>query len=200
MRQQINLYQDSLIDRPQPLNLKQVGFLFVLLCGLLSVISLYDFWTLNASLEELTSLQSQRDLLSAEVVQLSEQYPAPQKDAQLEADIATAEQKLAAQNQMLGYFSSRDEQINASILDILDGLARHRLEGLWLEKIHLAAGGNDILLSGAALTPEHIPLYLQTLASADVLDGQVFSRLKLARLSERPGQVTFSLESVSGEY
>jgi hypothetical protein len=50
-------------------------------------------------------------------------------------------------------------------------------------------------LAGTALRPEQVPAYLQYLGQKGVFNGQVFSRLKLARLKERPGEVDFSLES-----
>jgi len=49
------------------------------------------------------------------------------------------------------------------------------------------------------MRPEQVPQYLQFLGEKGVLSGQVFSRLKLTRLQERPGQVDFSLESSDKE-
>lgn len=196
MRQQINLYQAVLIDTPEPLRLRQVGLILALFLALLAVLTLFSFWQMRDVSQQLVSLAEQQREKAELVATLERQYPERQKSVLLDTEIARSRDLLAGQKKLLGYFSVREEGNNDRILEILDGLARNRQKGLWLQRIRLTANGRNIALAGSALRPEQVPLYLQSLGEKGVLHGQVFSRLQLSRLQERPGQVAFSLESV----
>lgn len=200
MRQQINLFQSVLIDKQEPLQSRQVGLLLLGFSGLLVLLSLFHYWQLQTSNQQLLVLQQQKSVIEKQVLALEQQYPERQKNVQLEDEIDRAKEALAGQKQLLGYFADREEQGNVAVLDILDGLARHRSPGVWLRRIQLGATGKNVALSGSALRPEQVPLYLQSLGKKKVLGGQVFSRLTLARIQERAGQVDFSLESLAGEH
>ncbi len=199
MRQQINLYQAVLIDKPQPLQARQAGLILLACIALLLLFSLLGYRQLRSTETQLAGLEQQRAEVIARIAELEKKYPLREKNALLEEKIQQVEQQLSSQKQLLDYFSMRGAQGNDSILEVLDGLARHRQEGLWLQKIKLDAVEQNILLAGSALRPEQVPQYLQSLAEQDVLSGQVFSRLKLTRMEEQPGLVNFSLESMPGE-
>jgi hypothetical protein len=199
MRQQINLFQDVLIDKPEPLRSRQVGLIMLAFSGLLLLLSLLGYWQLRSAEQRLNALQQQRDTLQTKVVALEQQYPERQKSALLEEEIKRTSQTLDGQKQLLGYFALREKRGNQALLDILEGLARHRADGIWLRRIELLDGGANIALAGSALRPEQVPQYLQSLGGQGVLGGQVFSQLKIARLQEKPGQVDFSLESAVGK-
>ena len=198
MRQQINLFQAVLIDKPEPLQSRQVGLILVGFIALLLLLSLFGYWQLRSADQTLAELQQQKAVLENKVVALEQQHPERQKSALLEEEIKRARMALDGQKQLLGYFAVRDEAGNTAVLDVLDGLARHRSEGVWLRRIKLAAGAESIALAGSALRPDQVPQYLQSLGEQRVLGGQVFSRLSIARLQEKSGQVDFSLESKDG--
>jgi cell division protein FtsB len=197
MRQQINLFQTVLIDKQESLQSRQVVLLLLGFVALLMLLSLFGYWQLHTANEQLTVLQQQKQQTEARVVALEQQYPELQKSVLLKEEIVRAKQTLVGQKKLLGYFSARDAEDNAGTLEILEGLARHRSTGVWLRRVQLDVAGNSIALAGSALRPEQVPQYLQSLGDKGVLGGQVFSRLSLARLQERPGQVDFNLESLA---
>jgi len=199
MRQQINLFQAVLIDKPEPLQASQVKLILGLFIALLTVLSLFGYWQLNNAEQQMSKLQLQKDTLESQVVALEKKFPERQKSALLIEEIHRSEGALAGQKKLLGYFSLRSNDGNGSILAILSGLAQHRAKGIWLRRIQLSTAGRDIALDGTALRPEQVPQYLQSLGEQKVLVGKVFSRLSLARLDERSGQVDFSLESLADE-
>lgn len=199
MRQQINLYQSVLIDKQEPLQARQVGLLLLGFTALLVLLSLFNYWQLRTSDQQQLVLQQEKSVIEERVLALERQFPERQKSASLVAEIDQIKATLAGQKQLLGYFANRADQGNAGVLDVLDGLARHRSQGVWLRRIQLGAAGSNIALAGSALRPEQVPLYLQSLGEKKVLGGQVFSRLTLARIQERSGQVDFNLESLAGE-
>jgi len=197
MRQQINLFQDVLLDKPQPLQARQTGSIIAVFVGLLIVFSVLAYWQLRTANQQFRALQQQKNALETKVLALEQQYPELQKSVQLVEKIEQTKAVLAGQQQLLGYFAGRSEKGNSETIEILEGLARNRSQGVWLRKIALNTADESVSLAGTALLPEQVPQYLQLLGEKKVLSGQVFSRLKLARLQERPGQVEFSLESLA---
>ncbi|SHJ78716.1 Fimbrial assembly protein (PilN) [Malonomonas rubra DSM 5091] len=199
MRQQINLFQAVLIDKPEPLQAAQLKLILLLFLALLGLLSLFGWWQLNSAAGELAGLQQQQQGLEKKVQLLEEKYPERRKSSLLEEELRRSEQRLAGQKQLLGYFSDRSEQGNQIYLETLSGLAQYRTKGVWLRRIQLSASGQAVALDGSALKPDQVPQYLQLLGKENVLGGKVFSRLALTRLNEQAGSVDFSLESLTEE-
>ncbi len=198
MRQQINLYQGVLIDKPEPFQSRQSGLLLgaVIIC--LALAGLYSYWQAGLMKKQVEELRQQQQTLSARVVELENQYPEREQNVLLQEKIKRVEQELQGQRTALDYFSSQDQESNGAILASLEGLARNPQQGLWLRKISLLHGGQEVQLTGSALKPEQIPLYLQLLGEKNIFGGQVFSRLQLKRLEGQSGQVDFELDSTRG--
>lgn len=199
MRQQINLFQSVLIDKQEPLQAKQAKTLFVLFVVVLGLLSLVGYLQLQNSTRQVDILQQQQEALTEQVAALDQQYPERHKSALLEEEVRRSQKNLDGQNKLLRYFSQRDVENNGSILRVMEGLARHRTQGVWLRSIVLSGGGENIALKGSALRPEQVPQYLQSIGENNILGGKVFSKLSVTQLDERSGQVNFSLESLAEE-
>ncbi|MCD6581133.1 MAG: PilN domain-containing protein [Desulfuromusa sp.] len=196
MRQQINLYQDSLIDKPEPFQSRQTGMILAAAVVFLLLVGFYSYWQANSLQVQADDLRQQQLLISTQVVDLEKQYPERKQSVLLQEKIKRLEQELQGQRKALDYFSRQDQEGNASILASLEGLAQYPLPGIWLRQISLLYSGQEVQLSGSALNPEQVPEYLQLLGKKNVFGGQVFARLKLNRLKEQADQVDFELDSV----
>ncbi|MDX2495864.1 MAG: hypothetical protein QNK27_12945, partial [Desulfuromusa sp.] len=196
MRQQINLYQGVLIDKPEPFQSRQSGLLLVAVAVCLALVGLYSYWQAKSMQVQADDLRDQHQLINMRVIELEKQNPVREKSALLQEKIRRLEQELQGQRKALNYFSKQDPENNGTILASLEGLARYPQQGIWLQRISLLRGGHEVQLAGSALKPEAIPAYLQLLGEKNVFGGQVFARLKLNRLKERAGQVDFKLDSV----
>jgi hypothetical protein len=195
MRQQINLYQDILIDKPKPLQSRQSGLLLLVTVLCLVLISAYSYWQNYNLNTEVKRLQAQQLVESTRIAALEKQYPERQKNVLLEEKIQRLEQEIQGQNRALSYFSGQDEDGNGKILASLEGLAQYPLKGIWLSRIRLLDGGTEVQLSGSAVKADTIPDYLDLIGENHIFGGKVFARLKLNRLKEQAGQVDFMLES-----
>ncbi|WP_321365652.1 PilN domain-containing protein [uncultured Desulfuromusa sp.] len=198
MRQQINLYQDVLIDQPEPFHSRQVGVLLLVFLVSLGLLGAYDYWQVNALEKQAVGLRQQQKVLSQQVVQLEEQYPVQNPSALLLEKIKRTEQSILGQRQALDYFSEQGQGSNEKILDSLEGLARFPQQGLWLRRVSLLQSGQTVQLAGSALTAEKVPEYLHLLGEKNIFGGQVFSRLKLKRIQDQGSQVDFELDSAKG--
>ena len=198
MRQQINLFQDVLIDKPEPFQSRQVGMLLILIVVGLALVGFYSYWQADSLKAQASDLRWQQQLLREQVDQLGEQYPERASSTLLLEKIKRVELELRGQRKALDYFTKQDQESNEAILASLEGLARYPQQGIWLRRISLLDAGGKVQLVGSALKPEKIPEYLRLLGEKNVFGGQVFSKLKLKRFKERAGQVDFELDSAGG--
>ena len=195
MRQQINLYQDILRDKPEPFQSRQVGILLIMVVGGLALVGFYSYWQARSLQAQVDVSRQQQQLLSEQVVQLEKQYPERVPSALLPEKIKRVEQELQGQRKALDYFAKQDQKSNNAILASLEGLAKYPQQGVWLQRVSLLDAGKEVQLAGSALKPEKIPEYLNLLGEKNIFGGQIFARLKLKRLKEQPGQIDFELDS-----
>jgi cell division protein FtsB len=198
MRQQINLYQDILIDKPEPFQSRQVGtFLLLLVIGL-AIVGYMSYQRAHIVQQKATKLRQQQQVLNQQVSELEEKYPPRQPNQLLQERVTRLEQEVAGLQTALDYFKKQDLESNETILTSLEGLARHPQKGLWLRKVTFLQRGRDVRLAGSALKPELVPEYLKLLGEKSIFGGQVFSRLSLNRLEEQGDIVNFELDSSRG--
>lgn len=205
MRQQINLYQDILIDRPHPLQHRQAfAVLLVIVCGL-GLLFAYSSYRANDLAARVKEMRHTNERAGARLAALQEQYPEPQKSVLLEEKVRRLERDIKNSRTTLKFLGRNDDTSNARILESLEGLARHPFAGLWLHRIRLYDGGTEVQLSGSAAQADRIPDYLTLLGEENIFGGKLFSRLKVERLDdnnrdgqrEPNGRVDFVLQSAS---
>jgi len=198
MRQQINLYQDILIDKPEPFQSRQVGtFLLLLVIGL-AIVGYMSYQRAYIAQQKATKLRQQQQVLNQQVSELEEKYPPRQPNQLLQERVTRLEQEVTGLQTALDYFKKQDLGSNETILTSLEGLARHPQKGLWLRKVTFLQRGSDVRLAGSALKPELVPEYLKLLGEKSIFGGQVFSRLALNRLEEQGDIINFELDSSRG--
>ena len=198
MRQQINLYQDILIDKPEPFQSRQVGtFLLLLVIGL-AIVGYMSYQRAYIAQQKATKLRQQQQVLNQQVSELEEKYPPRQPNQLLQERVTRLEQEVTGLQTALDYFKKQDLESNETILTSLEGLARHPQKGLWLRKVTFLQRGSDVRLAGSALKPELVPEYLKLLGEKSIFGGQVFSRLALNRLEEQGDIINFELDSSRG--
>ena len=195
MRQQINLYRDELIDKPEPCQSRQVGMILAAVLICFGLAGGYGYWQTTMLQAQVTDLRQQEQLISHQVSALEKQYPKHEPGVLLQEKIKQVEKELQGRRRALDYFSEQDKESNEKILASLEGLARNSQPGIWLRQIKLSKCGQEVQLIGSALKPERIPEYLTLLGEKNIFGGQVFARLKLNRLKEQTGQVDFELDS-----
>lgn len=195
MRQQINLYQDMLIDRPEPLRLRQLVAILLVVLVCLALVAFYNYRQLGQVGAQRDTLSDQIELDRERVIALERQHPEKVRNIMLEEKIQRIKQEVSGQRQALDFFSARDVENNATILAILEGLARTSHEGVWLKQVRLFEQGEEITLTGSALSADRVPAYLTLLGTEHVFGGRTFDRLKLSRIKEEAGLVDFHLAS-----
>ncbi len=197
MRQQINLYQGALIDKPEPFQSRLAALILMLTVVCLGMVATYDYWQTSTLKKMVEPLQVQQQNASELVASLEQKYPERQPSSLLQEKINRLEREIGGQRRALNYFSAQGQTGNSLILEPLESLARYRQPGVWLQRISLLQGGREVQLVGNAIKPEQVPAYLQLLGDKNVFGGQVFGRLQLNRLQESSGRIEFTLDSVA---
>jgi hypothetical protein len=189
--QQVNLLNQSLVPRVEPLVAGHMLMLwggFALILGALTVwhwVSLNDLEAQKregefrmATLREEAALQPLRS--PQEVVQRIEQLRARLQDIE----------------QLLGVLGSRPKK---KFSDVLTALSDAQAQGLWLTEILVdQKSAPQLSLRGRAEHSEAIPLYLQNLTVQENLAGQTFAKFDVSAIQDPDASgVTFSIQAAS---
>lgn len=194
--QQVNLYQDEL--RKQELNfsaiqLAQLSLVFILV---LALVSGFKFWQLQQQQQTLAQQQQKQQQAMAELQKLQQVLASRQKDLALARRLDEKSRELANKQKVLAILSQDEFGNTHGFTAHITGLARQRLEGLWLTQLRIAEGGTDISMFGTTSSPSLLPKYLQRLSAEKVFAGTEFKNMLIARQQKKSHWLDFSLQNM----
>lgn len=179
--QNINLYQ---LERrrsggPRPRHM---------LLGLVLVVCLqaahgaWQGWQLHVASGRAVLAEQQAVHAEAELGVLKADFHEPMLDPQLPGQLAEREAQNRELQRLADYLKTLDAQRGAGFAALLQGLAdRHPPQGLWLTRIRLQDGGDEMGLQGLTQDQELLPLYLQSLGQSSAFRGREFARFDVQR-------------------
>lgn len=195
MKQQINLYLPIFRGELQPFSAQTMLYVLAGVAAVLMLYYGYASWSLGPMKKELANAQQQYNDALKRLETLGQQAQANQKDAALEQEVArlSAERdaKQQAFNNLTGGGLGNTKGFSAQI----EGLARRRVEGVWLTNISIGEGGASFALNGGTLAPESVPVLLQALGKEPVFKGVEFKTLLMERSEKEPSRVDFTLRT-----
>jgi MSHA biogenesis protein MshI len=197
MQQQINLYQPPLKRAPQALTLKHVGLAAAAVALLLILISTGQYWHGRTVHARLAKLNKQQGALSQTVKQLQKTLAQRQPDPALQAQLARLDSQLQHKQRVLTQIKGRDFGNSEGFARVFVGLARQRLDGLWLTGLNISQGGQALDLRGSALDPQLLPRYLQRLGQEPGLQGINFETFLMQRPAQGGNHIDFDLKSTT---
>lgn len=151
----------------------------------------------------LSGLRSDREMaaqrLSGAEQRLSQATAAlrtPTQDPFLEAEQARLAEELANLEAALDVLTRHRSNAQDGFSNVFTGLARQTRDGIWLNRIALSAGGEQLSLGGQAVDPALIPGLLQALSSEQAFRGRSFRDVRFDRPIDREnGVIDFELHS-----
>jgi MSHA biogenesis protein MshI len=194
MRQQINLY-DPILRQPRPVfsaAASAQGLVLVFL-GLL-LFHAYAGWRVSSLAANVEELRGTRELAEKRYQALQARTPRKTPDPGMEGRIAGLTEELGRATKLADALGAGGFGNASGMSGYLVGLARQRIDGLWLTRIDIRAGGNAIDLAGRSGSAEQVPQYLQKLSGEQAFKGRTFGGLAL-RVEETG--VSFRLGSSS---
>lgn len=193
--QQVNLYQDEL--RTQQLKYSALMFvqISIVLLVVFSIASGVSYFQLQQHQADLIVSQQKQKIAMANLQKLQTELSLRKKDITLAKRIVTKTKELANKQKVISILS-RDEFGNTDgFIEHMTGLARQRIEGLWLTRIRIAEGGTDVSLFGITSKAALLPKYLQRLSAEKAFTGTEFKSLLMQRQEKKKHWLNFSLQN-----
>ncbi|UZE95789.1 PilN domain-containing protein [Alkalimarinus alittae] len=193
--QQINLYTQELKPKQVVLPLSQmVAGLSVLLAILIIIFFFY-----RAELSELEAQvpakKSSFEQLQRQVLTKEETLKGMQKDESLITLNHKLNQQVMARKELLSKLGSVVTANPYPFSDLLTGLARQRVDQLWLTRIRFDNGGRTVGLQGKTLQADAVPHYIQMLRGEPLLLGRSFDLFQLMTDDDQTKMLHFTLSS-----
>lgn len=192
--QQINLYQASLRQPQETLSIRQVGKLLIGMLVLLGVANAIQVWLGYRSNNTLVELRTEQQAIIATVQTLNQEIVARNDNGKIAAQLSELDRELQNKQQVFQLLSGKRFGNVDGFATQFSGLARQRIEGLWLTELYIHDGGEKLNIRGTTMQPELLPRYLQRLSKEPVFHGVEFKTFVMQRDKDH-SQVNFDLRS-----
>ena len=197
MRQQVNLYLPIFRQRRAVFStVAMVQLSAVFLSGLLAIY-LFGVYQGRVLDRQLTRLEAAAAAEAASVERLRERYPKPTRSRILERELTQLEREQAQKAQLVELLSEDELGNSKGFSAYLSGLARQRIDGLWLTLVHLEEGGRQVGLRGVAVRDPLVPRFIARLGGIEAFLGTEFAEVKLWRAEAEDPQVRFSIRTAA---
>jgi hypothetical protein len=192
VKQQINLYQAEFHEKHVELAAEQI---YMLAGGLLAVLI---FSSLALTFSN-SSKQSQLDKLTAGAAtlkqtndSLDQQLKGRAVDLQLQTAANNAAQQMQARQDILLLVERTESAAQTvKVSELLGGLSRQHINGLWLSRIEIASAGQELHLEGNAIQPGLIPEFIGRLNKEPSYAGREFRKVVVRRSKDNPSILNF---------
>lgn len=203
MSQQINLYNPILLQQKKIFSARAMAQALVVL--VLGILAFYGY-----ARYQVTSLQSASNFsdkrlenAQARFGRLSQQFSPQVKSAALDQQISQVETDIKTLTQTQVALKQSGALESGGFSPYFQAMARQIVDGLWLTGITVAS--SDMRISGRALKPELVPIYIRRLGAEPAMHGRQFSTLEMrqpagtetqdGKPSVAPAYIEFSLQS-----
>lgn len=203
MSQQINLYNPILLQQKKIFSARAMAQALVVL--VLGILAFYGY-----ARYQVTSLQSASNFsdkrlenAQARFGRLSQQFSPQVKSAALDQQISQVETDLKTLTQTQAALKQSGALESGGFTPYFQAMARQIVDGLWLTGITVAS--SDMRISGRALKPELVPIYIRRLGAEPAMHGRQFSTLEMrqppntepqeGKPSVAPAFIEFNLQS-----
>lgn len=206
MSQQINLLN--------PLLKKQRDFLSLLTMlqalGFIITGSLlfygYAFYTANQLTKQYEESIQRYNAEQANLALFAKEFSPQRANESLQAEVSRLEKELDTKKELDDALKSSVRGGIAGFSEYMRAFSRQIVQGLWLTGFEIADDGMKISLSGRALNPELLPVYIQRIGKEAVMQGKTFATLEIeagadegASPGSAPRYVAFRLDSKAGD-
>ena len=181
MSQQINLYNPALA--PQRSLVSATGVAYLAAAMLIAVVLAGAVASSSLSARQLEAKQvgDQLKTVQARVQQLTQQVTNAKPDPALQAEIDRLKAQVESRDGVLAALEQGMTAPGSGYAEILRGLARQSLSGLWLTEVTVSAASGEMELHGRTLDRALVSDYLRRLNEEKVFAGRSFAGLRLVQ-------------------
>lgn len=181
MTQQVNLYQPILRREKKVFS----AVTMVQTLGVIAVVMLAMFafsrWQLSSLQAEHARLQMQEQNLAAQVTEISRNTQARPESRELRRQLELAQREEQLKQRLSALMKSSPGGAAHGFSDAFAGLARQRMNGLWLTgiEIHKEGATRDVVLRGFAAQAALVPQLVQQLGQEPAFQGLRFRQMRV---------------------
>lgn len=193
--QQINLYTQDLRPKHIILPLAHIVAVVAVVLFIQTLFTVYCQSEVAAVEARLPFKQTNVDRLQKQTVEMEAKLNAMRKDPSLLALNKRLTERLRARKQLTSILDTLSVANQFPFSNLMVGLARHRVDSLWLTQIQFANGGQKVGLKGKTLQAESVPHYVQMLRSETLFLGRTFDLFQLTSDEKLEKLLHFTLSS-----
>ncbi|MGH8202681.1 MAG: hypothetical protein ACREVO_20325 [Steroidobacteraceae bacterium] len=179
-RQQINLYQET-APAWRPFGSATLALAAAAVCCCFVAIWGFGTWQVDRLQRSVDELQQQQSAQQTMLSSLRSQSVAGSDAADLTSRVQQLSAELAARERALALLQQGAAGNTSGFSAPLAALARHPMQGLWLQQITLSDLTGSTSLAGQVVDPDWLPRYLHVLATEPALANIRFDSLVIER-------------------
>lgn len=200
MKQQINLYQAEFRQPEIVLSADHIfmgvgGLLLLIVLGSagLAVSNMLGGGRLSALKAEVAALKQANEQMNSRVQNRS-------VDHKLVADATEASRQLQGRRDIL-QLVERTEQRRDTVYfsELLAGLARQHVDGMWLSRIEISSNGREMYLEGSTVDAKRVPQFVGNLSREEAYAGREFRKVVIRRNEKNESLMDFVLTTGDSE-
>ncbi len=195
MTQQVNLLQGEFAHVAFPFFAESLVPALGAVMAVLFLLYAYSLWQTRAPESHLAGLKADKERQTALLEELGNRKAKLRPDAALAAEVIGLDQAVGGKNQLIEALASHGLANREGFSEHLLGLARQRVEAVWLKRIVISSGGRSLSLAGSALTAEAVPLFIEKLAPEPAYVGREFQALLLSSPEQGPPLIDFAMST-----
>ncbi|MFZ5510122.1 MAG: PilN domain-containing protein [Pseudomonadota bacterium] len=196
MSQYINLVNPALRRRRDPLSARTLalaaGAALVLVSGAAAWSGRRAAGLEAESSRMAAQVKQEQEKLAALTKAVSERKP----DPRLALELAKADTALKVRQELVKMLEGGKVGRTEGFAEHLRAFARQTTDGLWLTGFTLAAGGNDMEITGKAVDAKMLPAYLRRLNGEGVFSGRSFAALDVRAVREASVKASAAAEAL----
>ena len=206
MSQQINLLNPLLKKQRDFLSLRtMVQALGFIIAGSLFFYG-YAFYQASQLTKQFEENNQRYNADQARLASFAQEFSPQSANELVQAEVSRLEKELDSKKELGEALKSSAGGSSAGFSEYMRAFSRQIVQGLWLTGFEIADDGMKISLSGRALNPELLPVYIQRIGKEAVMQGKTFATLEIeagadegASPGSAPRYVAFRLDSKAGD-
>jgi len=185
--QQVNLFQPGLEPAAPALSVRLI--LRALGAIVLCLVVVYGFarQRAGAESERVAELEAQKSLVSRRLEELERKLEQRAPSQALAQQVRELADTTEAHRALVQAVEKRAPGSLRGFSPELEGLARSSHPGVWLDRVSIQKGGEELLLVGHALDPKLVPEWLQRMNGEVGLTGRTFQTVRIERPAPEHG-------------
>lgn len=203
MSQQINLYNPVFLKRKKYFSANAMLQALLMVAAGSALFYAYAAYQVGLLAKQSEEAGNRHTTEQLKLARYAAEFSPQQASLSLEEELRKEEARAAAQRALIETMKGGAIGNTAGYSEYMRAFARQAVGGLWLTGFDIAEDGARIGMSGAVLSPELLPAYIQRLSGETVMRGKIFASLQMRQPKAEEGKtarhIEFTLQSSESE-